>query len=694
VVVAVAAVCAWVGYLSTFASPFPALGGPNAPIYDTTLLLTRPWRNDVPVAPALFVAIDTPSLSRPEYAALPRALFQPIWSRLIEGLVRYGARLIAFDVVFAYAGADFRVGDVSLADYDRALIESLRRNRDKIVLGRYPSLPPAPLFSKAVGALRVGALDLQTEMDGRVRSVAPLVRTSEGRQALAFAGVSAGLSVDALSSIGRLFVAPTGPVTDIPTYSLASLLDCLSSGETSSELKAAIEGRVVVIGTAVAGEDEHRGPARFLGHSAAAHSAGCAPRSSFDNSEGELVPGALLQIAALQSSMRDELVQLAPGWMRAALGAILAGTFSLLALRDRAAFSFGERDFNPRVTTLVQLGRSTILGILAPLASGTAASGIAFLFHIWLPTGYPVLTTSLSFMTIVGIRSARHRSLFRKLYQTAGRYLPPARLSAMARSGFADVSDGQEREVSILLADLVGFTAFSNDSARSASEVVEVANRYFTLMQSVIDRYGGCSDKFLGDAVLAFWNGLSDDPDHASKAVSAAHDILAELNGVQPTEVHRLTARAVVCSGRVYVGDLGAKQRRNFTIIGPAVNETFRLEKLPDLFGLDLLVADTTVRAIRGSQDTVATLVAGPSADPMFVRIDDVELKGFPGLRSIFALVPADDPGIGAFTAGRRALDARDYKGAAAELNNVKTGILSLAARRIAAQIPQEVVVR
>ena len=57
---------------------------------------------------------------------------------------------------------------------------------------------------------------------------------------------------------------------------------------------------------------------------------------------------------------------------------------------------------------------------------------------------------------------------------------------------------------------------------------------------------------------------------------------------------HRLVARAVVCSGRVYVGDLGAKQRSNFTIIGPAVNETFRLEKVPDLYGLPLLVAAST----------------------------------------------------------------------------------------------------
>ena len=128
-----------------------------------------------------------------------------------------------------------------------------------------------------------------------------------------------------------------------------------------------------------------------------------------------------------------------------------------------------------------------------------------------------------------------------------------------------------------------------------------MANRYFTLMQSAIDRHEGCSDKFLGDAVLAFWNGLSDEPEHASKALAAAQDIIDAVSAAEGSDSSRLAARAVVCSGKVYVGDLGAKQRSNFTIIGPAVNETFRLEKLPDVYGLPLLVAASTAEIIMSS---------------------------------------------------------------------------------------------
>ena len=82
-----------------------------------------------------------------------------------------------------------------------------------------------------------------------------------------------------------------------------------------------------------------------------------------------------------------------------------------------------------------------------------------------------------------------------------------------------------------------------------------------------------------------------------------------------------------MCSGRVYVGDLGAKQRSNFTIIGPAVNETFRLERVPDLYGLPLMVAASTAELIMSSRSEAAAAQA--IASNVLVRVDDVELKGF-----------------------------------------------------------------
>ena len=158
-----AAICGLIGFFSDYNGIFPALSGPNGLLYDLTLKISQPWRRDIPMVPAVFVAIDDASLTDPQLSALPRALFQPVWGRLIDGLFEAGARRVAFDVVFAYSGADFQVNSFRLPDYDRSLVDSLTKARERIVLGRFPSVAPAAPFVKAVGASRVGVLDLQIE---------------------------------------------------------------------------------------------------------------------------------------------------------------------------------------------------------------------------------------------------------------------------------------------------------------------------------------------------------------------------------------------------------------------------------------------------------------------------------------------------------------------------------------------------
>jgi adenylate cyclase len=676
---------ALVGYASNYTSRFPALGGPNGLLYDVTLKAAQPWRRHIPSTPVVLVAIDDASLAGPELAPLPRALFQPVWARLIDGLLDAGARRVAFDVVFAYAGADFQVGQFTLPGYDQALVDALARARDRVVIARFPTIPPADAFRAAVGAARVGVLDLQPESDGRVRSTAPIVRLPDGRVALGFAALGAGWNVRQAASAERILITPSAPLTNVPTYSLATLLACLSSETGAAEVRKAVEGHTVVLGTTVPGEDEHRGPGRFLGRpTVTPPSDRCAPQQGlFERPQSEHLPGALLQIAAMQSAASERRVTLAPAWLRLGAGATLALLFALMAFRDESALALGERDVSPGSVILVQLARSIAFGLVGPTLLGCLFSAAALILAaLWLPMGYPILVTILAFGTVLGIRSVRHRALFRRLFRTAGRYLPPERLVTLARGGFADPLEGQEREVSILLADLVGFTAFSNRPDLTASEIVRVANRYFTLMQTAIDRHEGCSDKFLGDAVLAFWNGLADEPEHAVKALATAKEIIDAVSAAEGSDHSHLAARAVVCSGKVYVGDLGAKQRSNFTIMGPAVNETFRLEKMPDVYGLPLLVAASTAEMIVKSEAAKASVLESNA----LVRIDDVDLKGFAGGRSIYALVPKDDPGLSAFEAGRKALEQGRVREGLAELEAVDRGILQQAAKVVGAR--------
>ena len=678
--VALAGIVGAIGLFTNYNSALPALGGPNAFLYDLTLKASLPWREDRPMPPAVLVAVDEESLATPELAALPRAMFQPIWARLIEGVLDAGARRIAFDMVFAYAGADFRAGSYTLPGYDRPLLDALTKYRDRVVIGRFPGIAPATPFAQAAGSARIGVLDLQVESDGRVRSVAPLAQLNDRRIAFGFAALGAGMNIRQASGLPRILIAPTTSLAETPTYSLAMLLDCLASPEGAGRVRQALEGRIVVVGTAVHGEDEHRGPTRFMSPAKNGEAERCAPQSGIiRRALPEVIPGAFLQVAAIQAAASGHAVTLALPWLRFAAAALLGLAFAFFAFRDENALAIGESDVSGASTIAVHLLRAFAIGLAGPaLAGGAVAVGFFAAADLWLPMGYPILATSLMFAAVVSLRSARHRILFKRLYRTAGRYLPPARLVDLAREGFADPPEGQEREVSILLVDLIGFTTFSNQPGRNPSEVVETANAYFTLMQEAIDRHGGCSDKFLGDAVLAFWNGLADDPDHAARALAAALEIISNVNERVRPSLHRLTVRAVVCTGKVYVGDLGARQRSNFTIIGPAVNETFRLERVPDMYGLPLALSATTAAAItaRRTEDAAARLLA----NGVFVRIDDVELRGFDGARSVYAYVPQDDPGRSAFEAGREALDRDLLREGLTHLSQVGSGCLRDAA--------------
>jgi class 3 adenylate cyclase len=152
------------------------------------------------------------------------------------------------------------------------------------------------------------------------------------------------------------------------------------------------------------------------------------------------------------------------------------------------------------------------------------------------------------------------------------------------------------------------------------------------------------------------------------------------VNSAQASDHSQLGARAVVCSGKVYVGDLGAKHRSNFTIIGPAVNETFRLEKVPDLYGLSLLIASSTADMIMQRTNT------GVLGSNVLLRIDDIDLKGFAGPRSIYALVPEEDPGLAEFEAARAALDRGMLQVGLARLGAVASGMLQQAAKVLSAR--------
>jgi adenylate cyclase len=136
--------------------------------------------------------------------------------------------------------------------------------------------------------------------------------------------------------------------------------------------------------------------------------------------------------------------------------------------------------------------------------------------------------------------------------------------------------DAQEREVSVLFADLVGFTTMAE--RLPPSEIAGLLNSFFTAMTTAIFEREGTLDKFIGDAVLAVFGAPLDQPDHARRAVETARAMRDALERLNQGLSEPLQMRIAINSGTALVGDFGAPMRREFTVLGDVVNTAARVQ--------------------------------------------------------------------------------------------------------------------
>jgi class 3 adenylate cyclase len=152
---------------------------------------------------------------------------------------------------------------------------------------------------------------------------------------------------------------------------------------------------------------------------------------------------------------------------------------------------------------------------------------------------------------------------------------------------------GEEVDASILFLDVRGFTSFAETAA--PHEVVAALNTLYDLVVPVILRNGGHANRFLGDGLLAVFGAPERYADHAARAVAAASEIAALLSADVGAE---LRVGMGINSGRVVVGTIGGGGRRDFTVIGDAVNTAARVEAVTRTTGDDILVTEATLRSL------------------------------------------------------------------------------------------------
>ena len=163
---------------------------------------------------------------------------------------------------------------------------------------------------------------------------------------------------------------------------------------------------------------------------------------------------------------------------------------------------------------------------------------------------------------------------------------------------YLDDTAAGKRDVSVLFADLEGFTRFSE--GRDPRDVSEMLNAYLRIaIPPIVDRHGGEIDRLVGDAIMATWGTRGDQPEHARQAVEAALELQRETSRLADEHPGWPRFRAGVNSGEAMVGVLGAESGRSYTVIGDTVNLASRLQAEAPAGGV--VIGETTLRALPGA---------------------------------------------------------------------------------------------
>ena len=211
----------------------------------------------------------------------------------------------------------------------------------------------------------------------------------------------------------------------------------------------------------------------------------------------------------------------------------------------------------------------------------------------------------------------------RSLARLFGTYVPPELVEEMARDPARYDMRAENRELTVMFCDMRNFTRVSELLA--PEDVRSLVNRFFSSMTGAIRECRGTLDKYIGDAIMAFWGAPVADPAHAAHAVHAALAMRQRLHALNAD----LRARGLpeiglgigLNTGVVCVGDMGSSMRRSYTVMGDAVNLASRIEALTRYYGLDLLVGEATRNAADAAPAAGLALI-------QWVEVDRVRVKG------------------------------------------------------------------
>ncbi|MCX7169047.1 MAG: adenylate/guanylate cyclase domain-containing protein, partial [Proteobacteria bacterium] len=337
-----------------------------------------------------------------------------------------------------------------------------------------------------------------------------------------------------------------------------SIADVLADRIKPEQLK----GRIVLIGTTAPGlKDQRATPV------------------------GEAYSGVEMH-ANLIAGMLDDNIKLKPGFVQGVdlLVLVVAGGVMVFLLPLLSAF---------RASLVAMLVLLFVLGVNFAFWQNNlvlpVAAGLLLVFTLY--------ALNMSWGYFVESRSKRQ---FTELF---GQYVPPELVDEMAKNPEGYSMEGRKAELTVLFSDIRGFTTISE--GLQPDQLAALMNEYLGAMTQVVRHQRGTLDKYIGDAIMAFWGAPMSDAEHARHAVLTALEMQTELKVLNKTLVAKgwpeLKIGVGVNTGTMTVGDMGSRVRKSYTVMGDAVNLGSRLEGITKQYGVGIIVGETTRELLKQS---------------------------------------------------------------------------------------------
>ncbi len=218
-----------------------------------------------------------------------------------------------------------------------------------------------------------------------------------------------------------------------------------------------------------------------------------------------------------------------------------------------------------------------------------------FDYNILLNLIYPPLTIMFSYPLFYAVSYSIEQRERKKIERAFGKYLSPTVVSHLLENKDRVQLGGEERELTIFFSDIRGFTALSEKL--TPAELISTLNQYFSAMSSIIVKNRGIVDKYIGDAIMAFWGAPKENKNHATDATTSALEMKRALRRIRIDLAKKgieIDIGIGINTGQVVVGNIGSEERFDYTVIGDSVNLASRIEGLTKEYGVMIIITSHT----------------------------------------------------------------------------------------------------